>query len=605
MTEAFNINAVREAFKQGATPSEVDYGRLIELAWVGARALGAKDSNVLSPNPGNGLEIVDNKLCVKAGNGLAIKDRALVLSLDNKSLVLDNNNALAINIDPKGGLDKEGGLHVLAGPGLITNAQGLGINLATNKSGLNTDDNGLSVAIGDSSGLEFDKKSGALQVKLDTAKNYITHGADGLCLNDDGIAAMKKAMGDLTSAALTKMQTATENGSKAYVEKEFTSLEKSIGDALIGAYNTAAVKIAKALQEETKGPETELDAEAFKSGKTQENAQTAILNHLTNVMKWIRGSDNPTYPVTANTSGKTGQLLCGELNNANRAGNLTGQKAATNAATDALGSVAKEINDKKFETADVVTKYALSNPDNKSFADIIAKTIDDATQKSTEADPTLKLEAGIKEGIVKGIGALALAAYNNAATKIADALYEETKLGTKETTYDISAFKAGKSTGDAKEAMKGRGEALLSWLMEGGWGQVTWTDNTGGIGKAVGKSLGEAYAAGNSAGAKSGYDSGVTAGGDKREQDIKEMLQRAFSFNERLDYRVACYIFNGESADPLIRGVCLSAPTAISTNETFDSRNGFVASPHYAETERVDATTELVKSFTAVIARFG
>ncbi|EFE93381.1 hypothetical protein [Serratia odorifera] len=77
MTEnkTIDINALRGAFKEGATPNELDYGTLIDLASVGSKALGAATTDATTPVPGHGLEAPGGKLAVKAGKGVAVGGR--------------------------------------------------------------------------------------------------------------------------------------------------------------------------------------------------------------------------------------------------------------------------------------------------------------------------------------------------------------------------------------------------------------------------------------------------------------------------------------------------------------------------------------------------
>ncbi|PNK82395.1 hypothetical protein CEQ31_026605 [Serratia odorifera] len=70
MTEnkTIDINALRGAFKEGATPNELDYGTLIDLASVGARPWGC-DHGCHHPCSRAWAGSAGGKLAVKAARG--------------------------------------------------------------------------------------------------------------------------------------------------------------------------------------------------------------------------------------------------------------------------------------------------------------------------------------------------------------------------------------------------------------------------------------------------------------------------------------------------------------------------------------------------------
>lgn len=204
------VDTLKEAFKEGATPNEKDYGALIDLAAVGSKALGAKDATPTTPEPGEGLEIAQNKLAVKAGKGVIVDGNGVAVKGDGKSVRV-TENGVGVQVKPDGGLttDDGQGLHVKLGAGVTSTADGLAIHLA-DKSGLKADKAGLAVNV--AAGLGIDGK-GALEVKVKTGSdNYITSGTDGLAITPGGVKAIEAALKSVSLGALKKADDATSHG---------------------------------------------------------------------------------------------------------------------------------------------------------------------------------------------------------------------------------------------------------------------------------------------------------------------------------------------------------------------------------------------------------
>lgn len=219
---------LKKRFKQGAVPDESDYATLITLA---------------NPATGIGLELVAGKLNVRPGVGISADETGVSLNVDRTTLDV-TGGVLGVKLLEGGnsGLDSAGGLHVKTGPGLKADAAGLGLDLAEN-SGLAHDKQvegrwPLYVNVDENtSGLEFDKTSHKLQVKVPKdAKNYLVMGADGLSLTDQGIANMKTALETVTSEALEKAKANTVSGTQKDMSVAPATMEGQIAAALNTAY---------------------------------------------------------------------------------------------------------------------------------------------------------------------------------------------------------------------------------------------------------------------------------------------------------------------------------------------------------------------------------
>lgn len=208
-----SVDELKSAFKEGATPNEKDYGALIDLAAVGSKALGANDATPTTPDPGDGLKMVKDKLTVREGNGIEVNGNGVAVRGDGTSVTV-TKNGVGIQVKADGGLatDTGKGLHVKLGAGMISTTKGgLAINLA-DKSGLKAETSGLAVNV--AAGLEFDKQ-GALTVKVRTGgDNYITSDKDGLAITKEGVTAIEKALKNVSLGALQKADAATSHGYK-------------------------------------------------------------------------------------------------------------------------------------------------------------------------------------------------------------------------------------------------------------------------------------------------------------------------------------------------------------------------------------------------------
>lgn len=234
-----DINRLKEYFKEGATPNEQDYGNLIDLASVGSKALGAAATDATTPVPGSGLEAPGGKLAVKAGRGVLADGNGVAVKVDDKTLSVTKDNALALKLKPEGGLEAADaiGLHIKAGTGLKADEKGLSVILDS-KGGLKTDNNMLAVAVdGAASGLTFDIK-GALKVHLAASgENYLTTDAKGLAITKTGIEKIKAMLEAESTAALQKAVELTDHG-----EHPDTASGGAVETAIAGALNTAYTK---------------------------------------------------------------------------------------------------------------------------------------------------------------------------------------------------------------------------------------------------------------------------------------------------------------------------------------------------------------------------
>ncbi|MEA0988980.1 hypothetical protein U6010_11060 [Pseudomonas aeruginosa] len=235
--ETISVEKVKEAFKAGATPSDTDYSKLIDLATVGCKAVGASTEDVTTVNPGVGLAVVQGALTVKQGVGVSVGSDGVAISYDKDHLEITEKKELGIKLKEKGGLSKDGGLHVAAGAGLtVDKGNGLELNLAE-KSGLTTASSKLGVAVDENrSGLEFDGSNG-LRVKLQPEnESYIERGAQGLAITGAGIERVKGALKDASINALGKAVTNTSSGFKEDESVGKEPVEQAIAKALNEAY---------------------------------------------------------------------------------------------------------------------------------------------------------------------------------------------------------------------------------------------------------------------------------------------------------------------------------------------------------------------------------
>ncbi|MBH2988188.1 hypothetical protein I5Q25_08860 [Serratia ureilytica] len=230
-----DINVLKAAFKEGATPNENDYHDLIELASLGSKALGAPSENATVPKPGAGLTYSADKLAIHAGPGISAGKDGVTVSVDKNTLDV-SHSGVALKLSPLGGLSSDGqGLHVKTGAGLKTDKDGLSVALAE-KSGLTTASHVLGIAINEhQSGLGFDSK-GALEVKLASDNQYIERTGQGLSINEKGIKKIKEALQETSLAALQRAVHQTESGAKKETQTA-NKVERDIASALNTAYD--------------------------------------------------------------------------------------------------------------------------------------------------------------------------------------------------------------------------------------------------------------------------------------------------------------------------------------------------------------------------------
>ncbi|BEM90366.1 hypothetical protein SME46J_48360 (plasmid) [Serratia marcescens] len=197
--KSVSVEALKIAFKEGATPNEEDYHALIDLAAVGGKALGGNDNIPPKLSPGMGLQMEKGQLAVKVK-----KDAGVTLDGYGVSVKGDENT---VTVTAAGV-----GIKVKANGGLEANAEGLEIKLAE-KGGLKADNDGLAVQVAPDKGLEIDAKTG-LKVKLKAGKdNYIESTDAGLAITPQGIDAIKTA---LKSASLDALDSAVKGTSQGY-----------------------------------------------------------------------------------------------------------------------------------------------------------------------------------------------------------------------------------------------------------------------------------------------------------------------------------------------------------------------------------------------------
>ncbi|MEL5664701.1 hypothetical protein PTT73_24555 [Serratia ureilytica] len=230
-----DINVLKAAFKEGATPNENDYHDLIELASLGSKALGALSENATVPKPGAGLTYSADKLAIHAGPGIAAGKDGVTVNVDKNTLDV-SHSGVALKLSPLGGLSSdELGLHVKTGAGLKTDKDGLTVALAE-KSGLTTASSVLGIAINEhQSGLGFDSK-GALEVKLASDNQYIERTGQGLSINEKGIKKIKEVLQETSLAALQRAVHQTESGAKKETQTA-NKVERDIAFALNTAYD--------------------------------------------------------------------------------------------------------------------------------------------------------------------------------------------------------------------------------------------------------------------------------------------------------------------------------------------------------------------------------
>ncbi|MFP3507261.1 hypothetical protein [Burkholderia sp. SIMBA_062] len=200
------INALKNNFKTGATPTEADYMALIEMAAVGLKALGVPVDS-LDPTKarvGAGLKYandrkltlllasksglaLDGGLKIIGGAGIAVTEAGVGLNV-KAPLTVDSDKPLRLNFNPPLELQRSGtpekvglGVKLDKSGGLAVGDHGLKINLDENYSGLKIDGN-------------------ILKIKCATGENLLTIGTAGLQLTEVGLNKLKTNLMELRSA---------------------------------------------------------------------------------------------------------------------------------------------------------------------------------------------------------------------------------------------------------------------------------------------------------------------------------------------------------------------------------------------------------------------
>jgi hypothetical protein len=186
VANSIDVDSLIAKFGTEMIPRAVDYQTLIELAAVGARAVG--DAGAVATVPGDGLTLNSGKLALNAGPGVTLGTGDLRLSYDSslKAVEIAGNKVLAV--DRSAELGTKGKLQVQVGPGFkklddtttkVTIQEGAGVKV---------DSDGLTLKVDGITGLGF--VSNKLAVKLATDGNKpvsgLTFDADGkLAVNVD------------------------------------------------------------------------------------------------------------------------------------------------------------------------------------------------------------------------------------------------------------------------------------------------------------------------------------------------------------------------------------------------------------------------------------
>ncbi|MGJ0627086.1 hypothetical protein [Xenorhabdus bovienii] len=162
-------NKLKDKFKEGSIPLQIDFNQLIDIADIGRKACGqAPQQN----GPGEGLKLDDNgTLSLKIGTSYT-SEYAYFTPLTLK------DDILSVKVGD-GLYNKNNSIRVGAGDGIKVNDADVGVKLATNK-GLDVDSNGIAIKPG--YGMQF-SSDGALQLKLN-AKYADTYHSPLVLRND-------------------------------------------------------------------------------------------------------------------------------------------------------------------------------------------------------------------------------------------------------------------------------------------------------------------------------------------------------------------------------------------------------------------------------------
>ncbi|MDC9614008.1 tail fiber protein [Xenorhabdus khoisanae] len=194
---------LKDKFKDGSIPLQIDFNQLIDIADVGRKACGqAPDQN----GPGTGLKLNnDGTLSLKMG------------TIDNQNfspLILEKD---ILSVDLGSGLtNKTNGICVGEGDGIKVNQNNVAVKLA-DKRGIIFDANGIAIRPGD--GMQF-SSDGALEAKpadstitVDSSGIKVKTGS-GLKSNDDHLYVSLRKTGALAFDENSNIYVKTGNGIK-------------------------------------------------------------------------------------------------------------------------------------------------------------------------------------------------------------------------------------------------------------------------------------------------------------------------------------------------------------------------------------------------------
>ncbi len=216
---------LKRKFVTGAVLKEVDFSDLIGLADDSLIKLGLTSD---FPESLPGLENTSKQLALKVGDGLEInpQNNQVQAKIKPNAGIEATADGLALKTDPNGGLNldqagllinygdglkldgyaDESKLSVNANTGLIVNASGIQVNLAT-ESGLELGDHGL-------------------KVKVDQKSKYLTLSENGLDLSEAGKLLLEQSGNRTFIQAIENVRNKLAEGKPINFPKLETTLEK-------------------------------------------------------------------------------------------------------------------------------------------------------------------------------------------------------------------------------------------------------------------------------------------------------------------------------------------------------------------------------------------
>lgn len=243
-----SLDRLRRAFITGAIPTEDDYAALIELADLGRQAVGLDEKMSPKALPDTGLTWTPGgALALKLADNRGVNVSGLIAGSDG----LRVNPGPGIRVDGQGvavnaigALRADGsGLQVALGAGLTLSGNAVAVHLDPN-GGL-TSESGLAVKLADKSGLKL--TGNALGVHVDSTYLEID-GDKGLKLNNDCLnrvvtnigGALKTAL-DMVGGYQVDRTGRPDSSSDARIQKLKVAarLQKTFSDALDAARDVA------------------------------------------------------------------------------------------------------------------------------------------------------------------------------------------------------------------------------------------------------------------------------------------------------------------------------------------------------------------------------